>query len=1147
MTTNSNKYLKVLSASAGSGKTFRLAVEYIKLLIENPVNYKYILAVTFTNKATSEMKDRILTQLYGIAHGLASSKDYLAKIKEDERFRHFSDEQIRENAGKALKNMMHDYGMFRIETIDSFFQSILRELAHELRLSNNLRVDLKTDEILEDAVKTMLRDLKESDNVFKVIQNYVEQKIGENKEWKINDEIGAFAKHIFDEQFMLHKQKKLREQGLQDKEMMDVPAFDMNEVEKYKNHVFEERKKKWNDAKNKAQDFLKICKDNGLTIEDFAYTTTGIYSFLDSIANGKLRDPSNRVKDCGEDAKKWAKKGNQQNLVVQLAEERFIPMLKDVLADLDYIKKANVITKHIYPLMLIGEIDKMVRSLNSDENRFLLADTSYLLNAMIQDSDIPFIYEKSGTKFKYMMIDEFQDTSTLQWKNFVPLLMNCVSIGCECLIVGDVKQSIYRWRNSDWEILNGIKDNADFKDYVDWNPLEDNYRSAGNVVEFNNAFFSIAALELQKLYDLKTTEKVPDESVLKTEVIPSVYATVKQKVKKNEGKGYVKVECLNFPEKTKKDDKKTVEYQRVIDNLKELLTRDETGKRKVVPNDIAILCRENKDIPNIMSLFEEAKKQKEYSMFEGVNIVSDEAFKLKASLAVNVLIAALRAIANPNDKYSLGYLLFIYNKEVRKDKTTADLNTCFLKDISAIKQMLPTAFVDALPSLSVKPLYELVQNLFEMLGLGVIENQSAYLFSFFDKLLNFVSDKPGDIDSFLQYWDETMCEETIPMGELEGIRILSIHKSKGLEFHTVIFPLADWTFTKSGFSTTLWCQPTGEFEGLDLLPVDYGSDANDCFKKENNEERLKTYVDNLNLVYVANTRARNNLIVISGRNELSENKKKEGGLSEDVAYLMWMTMEKMKESGMHYIDVPLEMSLAEDDDEKKEMSIRQYEKGELLPSKEKEEEEEENVLAQKPADLSITFHQNKMLAGFRQSNQSAEFVKGQYDENDDENSLSSGYSNDYINQGLLFHYLLSLVHTLDDVEKAFLRVSQEGYFESQEQEDSIRNLLAQAFQNEQVRGWFAPEWNVVNECAIIDKNDEGVIYEKRPDRVISKPGETIVIDYKTGDSQTVYTKYKKQLKEYIDLLERAGYENVKAYLWYVMDNKVVPVSDSNND
>jgi len=258
-------------------------------------------------------------------------------------------------------------------------------------------------------------------------------------------------------------------------------------------------------------------------------------------------------------------------------------------------------------------------------------------------------------------------------------------------------------------------------------------------------------------------------------------------------------------------------------------------------------------------------------------------------------------------------------------------------------------------------------------------------------------------------------------------------------------------------------------------------------------------------------------------------------------------MEKMKESGMHCIDVPLEMSLAEDDEEEKEMSIRQYEKGELLPSKEKVDEEEENVLAQKPADLPITFHQNKMLAGFRQSNQSAEFVKGQYDENDDGNSLSSGYSNDYINQGLLFHYLLSLVHTLDDVDKAFLRVSQEGYFESQEQENSIRNLLRQALQNEQVRGWFTPDWNVVNECAIIDKNDEGIIYEKRPDRVISKQGETIVIDYKTGDSQTVYSKYKEQVKEYIDLLERAGYENVKGYLWYVMDNKVVPVSDSNND
>ena len=1144
MTTNSTKYLKVLSASAGSGKTFRLAVEYIKLLIENPVNYKYILAVTFTNKATSEMKDRILTQLYGIAHGLASSNDYLAKIKEDERFHLFSDEQIRDHAGKALRNMMHDYGMFRIETIDSFFQSILRDLAYELHLSNNLRVDLKAKEILEDAVRTMLRDLKESDDVFKVIRNYVEQKIGDNKDWSITDEISRFANHIFDEQFMLHKQKKLEEQGLQNREMMDVPAFDMRDVEQYKNRMFLTRRQKKSDVVEKAKNFMKLFDEHGLTIEHFSQGMKGVYGFLDSLAKGEQKAPNSYVMGCLDSAEKWAKRGPQHDVVVQLAQDTFMPMLADLLKDVEYIKNSTIITKHIYPLMLIGEIDKTVRDLNSNENRFLLADTSYLLNAMIQDSDIPFIYEKSGTKFKYIMIDEFQDTSTLQWRNFVPLLMNCVSIGCECLIVGDVKQSIYRWRNSDWEILNGIRDNEHFKGYVDWNPLNDNYRSAGNVVNFNNAFFSIAAIEMQKVFDLKTTGRVPEERVLTTETIPSVYATVKQEVKKGEGKGYVKVECVELPTDTNTGDKKTVEYQRVIDNLRELLKRDDEGKRTVNPENIAILCRENKDIPEIMSLFEETKELEEYDMFREVNIVSDEAFRLKASLAVNVLIAALRAIANPADKYSMGYLLYIYNKEVKKDGTAEDLNSIFLKDIDAIKQMLPPAFGNDLDALSVKPLFELLQILFEMLGLSMIEHQSAYLFSFFDQVQTFVCDKPGDIDSFLQFWDEKLGDETIPMGEVEGIRILSIHKSKGLEFHTVILPLADWAFYKSNPAPSIWCQPTGEYAGIDLLPVDYGSNlADSCFTKEFNEEKLKLYVDNLNLVYVANTRARNNLIVISGKKEKSEKKKKDSdSSSEDVAYLLWTTMEEMRKEDLElrYVDVPLKMALPEEDEEC-ELTIHQYEKGALCPSKEKEDKEEDNVLAQKAVDTPITFVQNKMLAEFRQSNQSAEFVNGQYDENERDKSLTTGFSNDYINQGLLFHYLLSLIHTMDDVEKAFLRVSQEGLFESPEQEDAMRMMLQQAFQNEQVREWFTTGWNVVNECAIIDKNDEGVIYEKRPDRVISKEGETIVIDYKTGDSQKVYQKYKQQVEEYIHLLQRAGYENVKGYLWYVFDNKVVAV------
>lgn len=539
-----NSQLTVYKASAGSGKTFTLAREYMTLVIDNPHAYRTILAVTFTNKATEEMKLRILGQLYGIAHELPESDQYLVQIHA--ALPHLSEKQIRKNAEEALRLLIHNYNYFRVETIDTFFQSVLRNLARELDLTANLRIGLNDYQVEQQAVDELIESLESTDKLLFWIMDYIKENIADDKSWNVIGQIKSFGEHIFRDYYKEHADelsKRMEEEGF-----------------------FEAFKDKMKDTRNQAKEqfeeiaasFFDALEEEGYSADDLNNKTRGIWSYFNKLRNGKYGDDDVKnmtLAKCLDNPENWVKKSEVKNdsplyqhvvnvlhPILQVSEKHR-HMLERMY------KSANLTIKHLNQLRLLGSIDKKVREMNQEANRFLLSDTQTLLHSLIQGSDSPFIFEKIGTQLNHVMIDEFQDTSTIQWKNFKVLLEETMSReDAGNLIVGDVKQSIYRWRSGDWRLLNNIEDQFDNpKKQLDVETLATNYRSDRNVINFNNAFFVEAA---QQEYN-ELAETIPETA----KQLLTAYADVEQKVpEKKKVQGYVEVRLLKTQEEGDEND-----------------------------------------------------------------------------------------------------------------------------------------------------------------------------------------------------------------------------------------------------------------------------------------------------------------------------------------------------------------------------------------------------------------------------------------------------------------------------------------------------------------------------------------------------------------------------------------------------------------
>lgn len=1073
--------LLVYKASAGSGKTFTLAVQYIRQLIEDPYSYRRILAVTFTNKATTEMKERILSQLYGIATSLKSSDGYLKEIMKTSNK---SVDEIRKAADTALKNIIHDYSRFRIETIDSFFQSVMRNLARELELGANMTIELNNGDVLSDAVDSMIEKLDRMSPTLYWLLEYIEERIADDKRWNVSSEIKGFGRNIFDEAYI--------EKGVELREKLKDTKF----IPQYRKKLQEKRESILDTMKGFNEHFQEILNANGLTPADLKNGARGIGSYFNKIASGKLSNDvrNSTVEKCLEGAENWTTKTSpHKDTIISLANQVLIQVLNDAestrMSSNKVLNSCDMSLRYLNNLQLLMRIDSEVREQNLSHNRFLLSDTNALLHSIIREGDASFVYEKIGTTIDTVMIDEFQDTSRMQWENFHLLLEESLAQKEGSMIVGDIKQSIYRWRNGDWKILAGLDKDRSFR--LNSKTLDTNWRSEANIIAFNNDIFTSACKVLNERYKV-------DEGEDCTQLLDA-YSDVRQKTSKDTKEGYIKLSFL-----------KNSEEHPYTDTTMELLAEevDSLVKKGVRVNDIAILVRKNKSIPAIADYFD---KNTPY------RVVSDEAFRLDASLAVCMLIDGLRYISEPTDRIACARLAVAYQKEILKKDV--DYNTVLL---NSVEDYLPAEFRLMLPEMSLMPLYELLEKLFVIFRMDMIEEQDAYLCAFYDAVTEYMQNNSSELTSFLTYWNDTLYAKTIPSGEISGIRILSIHKSKGLEYHTVLLPFCDWKMENETYNHMLWCRineadaDKEPFCELDLTPVNYSSAmAESYFSDSYREERLQLWVDNLNLLYVAFTRACKNLIVWCKDEQ-----------KDTVSKLLRESIDCMKEIKMT-CNMP---ELDEEDEENKEENDEPivYEYGEICISGEKKKSDSTNRLVAIPDAVNVKIESLETEIDFKQSNRSADFIRG--DEDEEENLRSQ-----YIRQGQLLHTLFASIDTKEDLTAAIERLLFEGVIESTEKAQEIYEIAERALNLDEVKDWYSGEWTLYNECSIIYNDEQGKMQTRRPDRVMMKGNEVVVVDFKFGKKKP---EYSTQVREYMSLLSEMGYTDIKGYIWYVYSGEL---------
>ena len=1111
------EHLTVYRASAGSGKTFTLAVEYISLLVKDPENYQHILAVTFTNKATQEMKMRILSQLYGIANSLQSSQQYFNKVKEKTNM---PDAVIRNNARAALTLLIHRYNNFRILTIDAFFQQVLRNLAHELGQTANLRVDLNNEEITEKAVDQMIESLEKGQPVLQWISTYINNSIEDDNGWNIIGKIKTFGTNIFKDFYKAHE-ANLKEQ------LSNADDFKVYEttLRKRRNDI----RKTFN---SKAKSILNEIKNANLDIP--SNYRSGLYKYLTDSAIAPLTNKPLKagVLKANESPQNWtsskcAKADKQQ--IQTLAAEVLSAQLSELIAynndNWNEFQSIQLTLSHLSELRLLHAIADAVDNLTKDTNRFMLSNTQALLKELIADSDTPFIFERIGARLKHVMIDEFQDTSTIQWQNFQVLLANCMAQELsQNLIVGDIKQSVYRWRQGDWGILNNIEKSFAHQK-IRLETLDYNYRSEKRIIDFNNAFWEQCVAN--------TAKEVAQDDAEKAKIVQKAYEDVAQKTHKTTENGFVKISL--YPSKSMKE----AVLEELIETIKELFSNGYGGKNQ---SKIAILVRSKSNIQDIVNALLQ-------SFGNEINIVSDEAFRLDASLSVNIIVSAMHLLTHPDDVLTRGKLVKLYNQEVlKKPLTDTDLlvsinesNNIDTKNIdkkerrklateqqmAKLNSQLPPEYVANRELLLGLPIVDLVDKLFMLFGLDQLEGQSSYICTLYDTLNDFLKDHTADIDDFINEWENSLSSKTIQSDEIEGIRIMTIHKSKGLEFDNVIIPFCSWEMEKKG---TLWCETKNKpapYNKLPLLPIDFSRDKliGTVFEDDYKEEHFQNIVDNLNLLYVAFTRASKNLFVFGlrqGKTTLDNIAKgtPPGNRSYAIELALRQVSEQLQGS-----------SLSFPDDIGSEIH---FEYGTLVPeTHEKEHAVADNPFLIKPDKHIVSIATYPQAATFKQSNKSIEFVKGE--------DVDPSDRTRYIKIGNVLHQLFSTIYTTADIPTRLNELEQQGIIYNDEITSAqLRTRIEDAITNPQVQEWFSKRWQLYNECTILEYNkDTNEMEEHRPDRVMTDGKEFVVVDFKFGKERE---EYKKQVQQYMEILIRMGHKKVSGYLWYVVKNNVVEVN-----
>ncbi|MBD8489988.1 UvrD-helicase domain-containing protein [Echinicola sp. CAU 1574] len=1071
-----SKPFVIYKSSAGSGKTYTLTLEYLKLALAYPTAFKGILAVTFTNKATQEMKSRILEELARIKE-VVRPDEFLDQ--ELMKYLGLEGEELKLRAKLVLTAILHDYANFSVTTIDSFFQKVVRSFAREIDLQAKFDVALDQEAVLDQVVDRVVQHVLEDPYLHKWLVDFALTQIQNGKSWDIRSNIKSLGSEIFTENFKQYQQF-IRE-FLSDEE----------HVEGFKSYLKGKQKELESEVLSLKKRANEIREKQGLNWTDFKGGARGIWVVFDKLGNKDELIPelSPARKKAIIDESEWFTKTSK---VKEQIISAYHDGLGDTLGQFEALRREwltyKAIGKNFYAYGVFRNLLDELRDLKDEENLLMISDANDFLKEITKENDAPFIYEKVGNQYKHFLIDEFQDTSGFQWESFKPLLENSLATNNKNLLVGDVKQSIYRWRGGDMKLLLEQVEEDIGKQKIDVKNLDTNYRSLPNIIGFNNALFNALPLQLQNSFEQETGLESSD-------ILTKAYQDVSQKVSsKKQGSGYQGRVRMEFFEDSSEED--LVFNEKVLERIPEMVM--ELQDHGYVPKDIAFLVR-TKHQGALINDALMAYKNEHPDLGYNFDVVSDESMFLDRAATVRALIAGLQYLSDPNDQVPFQTMWFywssLHGREISHEIFSSVSKPDWLETKIA-------GFLEKQPHLTKLPLMELVEELVVLLDFYTLKLELAYISGFKEAVFDYISNNRADLVGFLNWWEENSLKRTVKIPEgHDAMKIMTIHKSKGLQFKVVLIPFLSWKIIDFKKDNIIWSPFRDVEKGVEaIIPLSLGKElADSVFQPVHQEEITMAYLDTLNMVYVALTRAEEFLWTLSPYKVTKSKSSSLNPVEKNIYDILENGLLKsaVEDLGQYY------------DHESK---IFDWGNWPIKPS---------IAVREKPTDSQFSWTYRNWGDLLQVKKYAVDFS---------EEGLAQRQKRNF---GVLIHELLERSSTQQQAEDYLQAFYFEGRLDADEKE-VVKQQLDKLFANTMFNSWFEGEGIMLSEQGILIPGGK----QKRPDRVIIRGNEAIVVDFKTGDEQE---KYIQQVREYMALVAGLGSYLVKGYLCYLETGKIIEV------
>lgn len=1058
-----NMGLIIYRSSAGSGKTYTLVTQFLAIVLNKPTQFRRILAITFTNKASEELKTRIIRELDKLATGEPSK--HLEEIKS--MLKQADETVIRQNAGKVIQNILHDYSSFAVSTIDSYFQQLARVLARELDLPMNYEIELDSESISRNVTELLLDEAGKNHDATGWMKDLLFHQINNDKSWNIRVELRKMAAQLLKSGPTGDYSSNLEPQRL-----IKLIEFINEGKAEFENHL-----------RKYGEEALKIMSDNGVSADEFSYKSSGPAGYLLKLLNlssnlKSISTPNSYVSNALKNPLDFLNSGNRNNpFLVEVAEKLHIVLNKAhtyVEENIRFYLTVVELMKLIYQAGISNYLNHTLKQYRADNHLFHLSDTTRMLSEAIGEQDAPFIFEKSGNTYLHVFIDEFQDTSTEQWQILRPLVINTLASGNKVILVGDAKQSIYRFRGGDMQlILEGVRLQLAKRNFnVNEKILDTNYRSKKEIVYFNNQLFPEASVISASQFSTGN------------EIFTSAYKKegVEQKISDKSQGGYVK---LDFIDKKSIDPETYNHIRQKLPLWKKKALQDMAAEMNELlekgyhPGDMTILVRTNEHENEIAGYL---------LNHTSIPFLSSNALLLKTNRKVQLLLACLRLINDPSEVLLYAEINRFTDSEsedppvpFEKIRLSNTNNSWAAREIASKR--------DKLISL---PLQLSVAHLLDITGSDLSD---PYIHRFLDIMQDYVTANGNNLSGFLNWWDEhadtrNWSVEAADAGD--AVRIMTVHRSKGLEFPVVFIPFFDWSLKpKSG--TILWAKgDVTPFDAYGHLPVYIVNQLDKTFYSSSYQSELRDfYLDTLNLIYVAFTRPVDKLFISIP--DVPE--------SAEAGKLVLDVIEK----------IPEWKEMFDANDRRRLCFGTNSEKTE-----EKKNTDGESIYVPSPftSKKSPAVPASSILLP----------------------SLNVDFEQEEAVLGNIIHEVMSISNKKEDIKTATERIIlRNGYEAYRGHKDRIVNEAAEIMDLLDSMEWNGSHFRVLNESEFFD--DQGKVF--RPDKVLINKSTTIVADFKTGKRKE---RYNKQVKAYCDVLRNSGFGNPEGYIIYTSEKEIVKVA-----